>query len=65
LLCVGSILFASQKSIVFNKVFGGDYDDVAKSVVKTDDGYMIVGKSKSFTDNRDFGGFWCICNKTR
>jgi len=54
---VGSSLLATEGSVVFETVFGGEEDDVAKSVVKTDDGYLIAGKTKSFTDHRDFGAY--------
>ena len=55
-IAVSSLLYA-EGTVVFETVFGGDEDDVAKSVVKTDDGYLIAGKTKSFTDNRDFGAY--------
>lgn len=54
---VGSSLFCAEGSVVFETVFGGEEDDVAKSVVKTDDGYLIAGKTKSFTDHRDFSAY--------
>jgi len=53
---VSSLLYA-EGTVVFETVFGGEEDDVAKSVVKTDDGYLIAGKTKSFTDHRDFGAY--------
>jgi len=57
MVLVGSSLIYAEGSIVFETVFGGEEDDVAKSVVKTDDGYLIAGKTKSFTDHRDFSAY--------
>jgi len=57
MVLVGSSLIYAEGSVVFETVFGGEEDDVAKSVVKTDDGYLIAGKTKSFTDHRDFGAY--------
>jgi len=52
-----SLLFTSQSSATFSTTFGGKEDDVAKSVVKTNDGYLIAGKSKSFSSHRDFDAY--------
>ena len=57
ILFAASILFASETPATFDKVFGGDEDDVAYAVVKTDKGYMVVGKSKSFSEHRDFDAY--------
>lgn len=57
IVCTGVTLFAAQNSGTFSKLFGGDEDDVAKAVVKTDDGFVIAGKSKSFTEHRDFDAY--------
>ena len=56
-LFVASALFATETPITFEKTFGGKEDDVAKSVIKTDDGYLIAGKTKSFTSDRDFDAY--------
>ncbi len=50
-------LFAAQAPITFDRSFGGDEDDVATAVIKTDDGYLIAGKTKSFTNNRDYDAY--------
>ncbi len=55
--CTTLTLFASQTSITFDKTFGGDEDDSAKAVVKTDDGYLIAGKTKSFTSHSDYDAY--------
>ncbi len=57
LLCTTLTLFASQAPITFEKTFGGDEDDVANSVLKTKDGYLIAGKTKSFTTHRDYDAY--------
>ena len=57
MICAGATLFAAQNTGTFSRVFGGDEDDVAKAVVKTDDGFLIAGKTKSFTDDRDFDAY--------
>jgi len=56
-LCATFTLFATQSSVTFNKTFGGNEDDVAKAVIKTNDGYLIAGKSKSFSSNRDYDAY--------
>ena len=56
-LCTTLTLFATQAPQTFNKSFGGDEDDVASSVIKTDDGYLIAGKTKSFTSHRDYDAY--------
>ncbi len=50
-------LTAAQAPITFNKTFGGDEDDIAKAVIKTNNGYLIAGKTKSFTSNRDYDAY--------
>ncbi|MEA3418216.1 MAG: hypothetical protein U9Q90_02365 [Campylobacterota bacterium] len=57
ILFMGSALFASEASVTFDRTFGGEEDDVAKAVVRTDDGYLIAGKTKSFTQHRDFDAY--------
>jgi len=57
ILFTASVLFASEAPLTFDKTFGGEEDDVAKSVVKTADGYLIAGKTKSFTSDRDFDAY--------
>ena len=54
ILFTASVLFASEAPVTFDKTFGGEEDDVAKTVVETEDGYLIAGKTKSFTGDRDF-----------
>ena len=41
ILFTASVLFASKAPVTFDKTFGGEEDDVAKAVVKTEDGYLI------------------------
>ncbi len=57
LLLMISVLFASETAVTFDKTFGGKEDDVARSVIKTNDGYLIAGKTKSFTSDRDFDAY--------
>jgi len=57
IISITSALLASHPSTTFEKTFGGKEDDIAKSVVKTPDGYLIGGKTKSFTDHRDFDAY--------
>jgi len=57
MLFAASILTASSTPVTFDKIFGGEEDDLAKAVVKTEDGYLIAGKTKSFTDDRDFDAY--------
>jgi len=57
-------LTAAQAPITFNKTFGGEEDDVAKAVIKTDDGYLIAGKTKSFTSNRDYDAYLIKLDKS-
>ena len=57
LLFTGSTLLASQTSTTFEKTFGGKENDVAKAVVKTDDGYLIAGKSNSFAKRRYYDAY--------
>ncbi len=37
-------------NVVWNKTYGGKYDDTANSVAAVDDGYIIAGSTKSFSD---------------
>ncbi len=54
-LIVCSVLAtASPHHGTFQRLFGGKEDDVAKAVIATEDGYLITGKTKSFTKDRDF-----------
>jgi hypothetical protein len=57
MLLAGSTLFASQTSATFEKTFGGKENDVAKAVVKTDNGYLIAGKSNSFAKRRYYDAY--------
>jgi len=43
--------------ITFEKTFGGKDEDIAKAVVETPDGYLIAGKSKSFSGHRDHNAY--------
>jgi len=57
ILFTASVLLASEAPLTFDKTFGGKEDDVAKAVIKTEDGYLIAGKTKSFTSDRDFDAY--------
>ena len=57
ILFLSTVLFASQPSVTFDRTFGGEEDDVANAVVKAGDGYLIAGKTKSFTGHRDFDAY--------
>ncbi len=48
--------FAQQyiPAVTFEKQIGGRETDIAKSVIVLNDGYLIVGQSRSFTKNRFF-----------
>lgn len=52
-----TVLEATQAPITFEKTFGGKDDDLARAVIETSDGYLIAGKSKSFTKHRDFDAY--------
>ena len=56
-LCASATLLAAQTPVTFEKIFGGKEDDVANAVIKTKDGFLIAGKSKSFTSNRDYDAY--------
>ena len=58
-----SALFASDATVTFDKIFGGEEDDIAYSVVQTDKGYMVAGKSKSFSGHRDFDAYLISIDK--
>ena len=49
-----STLTTHSKITTFEKRMGGAEEDIAKSVIVLNDGYLIVGKSRSFTQNRFF-----------
>jgi hypothetical protein len=57
LLILSSAIFASDKAVTFSKTYGGIEHDIAKSVVKTDDGYLIAGKSRSFSKDRYYNAY--------
>jgi len=57
MLFAGSTLFASQTSATLEKTFGGKENDVAKAVLKTNDGYLISGKSNSFAKRRYYDAY--------
>lgn len=56
-LLISSTLFASNNPITFDKTYGGKEHDIAKSVIKLDDGYLIAGDTKSFHKDRDFNAY--------
>jgi len=56
-LLISSTLFASNNPITFDKTYGGKEHDIAKSVIKLDDGYLIAGDSKSFHEDRDYNAY--------
>lgn len=56
LLIATSAIYASSSN-TFSKTYGGDEDDIGKSIVKTDRGYLIAGKSKSFTKDRYYDAY--------
>jgi hypothetical protein len=39
---------------VWNKTFGGKYDEIANSLAAVDDGYVIAGSTKSHNNSRDY-----------
>lgn len=57
------VLASESQAITFEKSIGGKDDDIGKSVIVLDDGYLIVGKSKSFSKNRDFNVYAVRVNK--
>ncbi len=56
-LFVATTFAAAQVPVTFEKTFGGKDDDLARAVVETKDGYLIAGKTKSFTRHRDFDAY--------
>lgn len=56
LAVAGSMALAAQNGS-FEKIFGGKENDIAKSVVATDDGYLIAGKTNSFTKYRNYDAY--------
>jgi hypothetical protein len=65
MLFASSTLFASQAPRTFEKTFGGKENDIAKAVVKTDDGYLIAGKSNSFAKRRYFDAYLIKIDQNR
>ena len=57
-LVAGSLLTAAQNS-TFEQVFGGDEDDIAKAVISVDDGYLVAGKTNSWSKYRNYDA-WLI-----
>ena len=57
ILFAASLLCASDRTVTFEKIFGGDEDDIAYSVTASNNGYIVAGKSKSFSDHRDFDAY--------
>jgi len=56
-LLISSTLFGSNNPITFDKTYGGKDHDIAKSVIKLNDGYLIAGESKSFHEDRDYNAY--------
>jgi len=56
-ICLTGAVLSAAPAVTFDETFGGKEDDVANAVVETDDGYLIAGKSKSFTKHRDFDAY--------
>jgi len=56
-LLISSTLFGSNNPITFDKTYGGKDHDIAKSVIKLKDGYLIAGESKSFHEDRDYNAY--------
>ena len=56
-LFLAATLSVAQTPVTFEKTFGGKDDDLAKAVVETKEGYLIAGKTKSFTKHRDFDAY--------
>lgn len=57
ILFLATVAAAASTPVTFEKTFGGKDTDLAKAVVETSDGYLIAGKSKSFSDHRDFDAY--------
>jgi len=57
LLFLAATHLVAQVPVTFEKTYGGRDDDLAKAVIETGDGYLIAGKSKSFTKHRDFDAY--------
>ena len=47
-----AIKINEKGKILWEKTYGGKEDDIAYGVDKTDDGYIIVGKTQSFGKRR-------------
>jgi hypothetical protein len=58
MLFASSTLFASQAPRTFEKTFGGKENDIAKAVVKTDDGYLIVGEKETVSSR--YNDVWVL-----
>ena len=56
-LCASVTLMAAPSSNTFSKIYGGEENDVPNAVIKTDDGFLIAGKSKSFSSHRDYDAY--------
>lgn len=42
-------------AVQWNKTYGGSMNDIGKSMIATDDGYLLAGTSESFGDNLNEG----------
>jgi len=62
-LCMTSLLCASDHAVTFEKIFGGEEDDIAYSVTASKNGYIVAGKSKSFSGHRDFDAYLVSIDK--
>ena len=51
---IGILLFSQDGSLMWQKAYGGDGDDIAYSIQPTmDGGYILTGESESFMGNND------------
>jgi hypothetical protein len=50
---------------IWNKTFGGNGIDYGKSIIETNDGYVIAGKTKAYSSNIGYSDAWLLkVNKT-
>ena len=47
----------------FSRLYGGEEDDIAYSIAKTKEGYVVAGKSESFSKHRDFDAYVVMIDK--
>lgn len=53
-MSMAALSLSAQSAVTFEKSIGGKSDDIASSVIVLEEGYLVVGKSKSFSSNFDF-----------